>query len=358
MVAAEPEQASDQRPGEGSLTGNPTDQLTNLSALITRQVERHPDRLALLEPAARALTWSELDAQVGAVAAGLVATGLVAGQRIGIDGHNSIAWVVGYLAALRAGLVVVPTDPGESTADRDMLLAEVGARAVLTTRTPTAEDRIPALLLTEQGLADLASQQAAVASPPDAEALAVLATTQGTSGDPKIVMLSHRALLAHVQQVSGYGVVDDQSCVLGMLPFFHAYGLNAVLGTCLAAGARLVIPDGDTWDLLPMIEAERVDNLPITPGLLYRLVDTDGAAERLKGVRTVIVGGAPVPWRLAQRFTELTGLRVERGYGLTEASPGVTSTVGARDPRPVPRRPAAARGRGAGRRRARAERTR
>ncbi len=328
MVAAEPEQASDQHPDDSGLPPSPTERVTNVSALITPHAEHHPDRLALVEPSVRALTWSELEAQVGVVAAGLVATGLVAGQRIGIDGPNSIAWVVGYLAALRAGLVVVPTDPGESTADRDARLAETGARAVLTTRTPDTEDRIPSLALTEQGLADLASQQAVVASPPDAEALAVLASTQGTSGDPKIAMLSHRALLAHLQQVSGYGIVDDHSGVLGVLPFFHAYGLNAVLGTCLAAGARLVIPDSDTWDLLTVIEAEQLDNLPITPGLLYRLVDTEGVAERLHGVRTVIVGGAPLPWRLGRRFTELTSLRVERGYGLTEASPGVTSTVG------------------------------
>ena len=59
-------------------------------------------------------------------------------------------------------------------------------------------------------------------------------------------------------------------------PFFHAYGLNAVLGSWLPAGARLVIPDGDR-DLLDVIEAEQVDNLPITPGLLYRLVDDEGA---------------------------------------------------------------------------------
>ena len=257
-----------------------------------------------------------------------MATGLLAGQRIGLDGGNSIAWVVAYLAALRAGLVVVPTDPGESTDERDSLLAVCGARAVLTTRGGAADERIPSLELSEEGLAALASTATEVATPPDVESLAVIATTLGTSADPKTVMLSHRALLAHLEQVSGYGIVDSDSVVLGVLPFFHAYGLNAVLGSCLAAGARLVLPDPATWDLLTVIEAEQVDNLPITPGLLYRLVHEDDAADRLRGVRTVMVGGAPLPWRLGRRFTELTGLRVERGYGLTEASPGVTTTVG------------------------------
>ena len=328
MVAAQPEQTSDPGPVEGGPSESPGEALSNLSALVTRQAHRRPDGLALVEPGARAVTWAELEQRVATLAAGLGATGLVAGQRIGLDGRNSIDWVVGYLGALRAGLVVVPTDPAESTEQRDALLADTGARAVLTTRTPGTADRIPSLPLTAEGLAGLASEEAPVTSPPDAEALAVLATTQGTSGDPKIVMLSHRALLAHLDQAGGYGILDEDSAVLGLLPFFHAYGLNSVLGSSLAAGARTVIPDPDTWDLLTVIEAERVDHLPITPGLLYRLTEADDVAARLSGVRTVFVGGAPVPWRLAQRFTELTGLRVERGYGLTEASPGVTSTVG------------------------------
>lgn len=335
MVATEPENTADLgadgagHGSDGRAQPEPVSRLSNLSQLVTVQAERRPDRLAVVEPGIRAVTWAELDRQVGAVAAGLVAGGLLAGQRIGLDGPNTIAWVVGYLAALRAGLVVVPTDPAESLEERDDLLAACGARAVLSVRAAGAE-RIPVLELSEDGLVSLSAQgpEVEVATPPDQEALAVLATTLGTSADRKTVMLSHRALLAHLDHVSGYGIVDETSVVLGVLPFFHTYGLNAVLGVCLAAGARLVLPAPDTWDLLTVIETEQVDNLPITPGLLYRLVHDEDAAGRLGGVRTVVVGGAPLPWRLARRFTERTGLRVERGYGLTEASPGVTTTVG------------------------------
>ncbi|HEY5980592.1 MAG TPA: class I adenylate-forming enzyme family protein [Microlunatus sp.] len=328
MVATEPEETSDPVPAwtNGVLAGG--EPVTNLSLLATLQDQRRPDRVALVEPGVRAVTWHELNRRVDGVAGGLVATGLLAGQRIGLDGPNSIAWVVAYLAALRAGLVVVPTDPGEPIDERDRLLAVCGARAVLTTRPGAAHERIPSIELSEEGLAALVSTESEVATPRDVEALAVIATTLGTSADPKAVMLSHRALLAHLEQIGGYDIVDADSVVLGVLPFFHAYGLNAVLGSCLAAGARLVLPDPASWDLLTVIEAEKVDNLPITPGLLYRLVHDDDAADRLGGVRTVVVGGAPLPWRLGRRFTERTGLRVERGYGLTEASPGVTTTVG------------------------------
>ena len=283
MVATEPEETSDLGP-DGVDPGHlgPAG-VSNLSLLAALQAAQRPDRLALVEPGVRAVTWAELNRRVDAVAAGLVDTGLLAGQRIGLDGSNSIAWVVAYLAALRAGLVVVPTDPDEPTDERDSLLARCGARAVLTTRGGATDERIPSLELSEEGLAALTSTATEVATPQDVESLAVIATTLGTSADPKTVMLSHRALLAHLQQVSGYGIIDSDSVVLGVLPFFHAYGLNAVLGSCLAAGARLVLPDPATWDLLTVIEAEQVDNLPITPGLLYRLVHEEDAADRLRG---------------------------------------------------------------------------
>ena len=334
MVATEPENTADLGPGGasrapgGPLPPDGVSRFSNLSQLVTVQAEQRPDRLAVVEPGVRAVTWSELHTQVDGVAAGLVAGGLLAGQRIGLDGTNSIAWVVAYLAALRAGLVVVPTDPSESVEDRDALLAVCGARAVLTTRAAVADERIPALELSDDGLVALSTTAVAVATPPDREALAVAGHHPGRQRRAEDRDAEPPGAARAPRHVSGFGIVDGDSVVLGALPFFHAYGLNAVLGVCLATGARLVLPAPSTWDLLTVIEAEKVDNLPITPGLLYRLVHDEDAADRLAGVRTVVVGGAPLPWRLAQRFTERTGLRVERGYGLTEASPGVTTTVG------------------------------
>lgn len=310
--------------------GNQRTRVGNVSELVTVQAERQPDRVALIEPGVEARTWAQLDAEVGQVSAGLAAQGLVAGQRVGLDGANSIAWVVAYLAAVRAGLVVVPTDPEDPVRDRDDLLAACGARALFTTRTPATADQVSSWELSEEGLANLADVNVPVATPRDPESLAVLACTLGTSGERKIVMLSHRALLANLDQVGAQETVSADSVILGVLPFFHVYGLNAVLGSSLAAGAQLVIPDPSTWDLAAIIESEQIDQLPITPGLLYRLVHDEVAIERLKGVRRVVVAGAALPLQLSDRFTELTGVQVERAYGLTEAAPGVSSTVGSR----------------------------
>ncbi len=76
------------------------------------------------------------------------------------------------------------------------------------------------------------------AAPPDAEALAVILYTSGTSGKPRGAMLTHRALIANIEQIARLdppAVTSDDIC-LGLLPMFHIYGLNCVLGQAVRAG--------------------------------------------------------------------------------------------------------------------------
>ena len=141
-------------------------------------------------------------------------------------------------------------------------------------------------------------------------------------------MLSHRALLAHLEQVSGLEVVAADDVVLEVLPLFHVFGLNSVLGAGVAAGATVVLADALTADTPRLIRDEAITNLPLAPSALYRLMQLPDLAGSVSSVRMVLSGAAPLPERLAADFTAATGLRVERGYGLTEAAPGVASTCG------------------------------
>ena len=102
-------------------------------------------------------------------------------------------------------------------------------------------------------------------SPQDPESLAALLSTAGTSGVPKAAMLSHRALLAHLDQVDRLGFVDVDTVVLAALPLFHVFGLNAVLGSWLRSGARMVIMAGFAG-LFDVVRSEEVTNLPLAPG--------------------------------------------------------------------------------------------
>ena len=206
------------------------------------------------------------------------------------------------------------------------MLRGCGAR-VLFAAEPAAGLDIPTVPLTPAGLQALAGQGAGpVTSPQDPEALAALVCTAGTSGDPKTVMLSHRALISHTEQMAALDLVGPSTTVLTVLPLFGVFGLNAVLGSWLRSGAQLVIMDGFE-DFFDVARDEAVTNLPVAPALLYRMLRDERCATHLGSVTTVVCGGAPLPEDLRAEFTTRTGLRVDQGYGLTEAA-GVSATVG------------------------------
>jgi long-chain acyl-CoA synthetase len=305
---------------------------TNLAELVAAQADSRPDEVAVVEPRPerRSMTWSELNGQVDAVAAGLAAHGLVAGHRIGILGPNSIEFVVAYFAALRAGFVAVPINPMLNGTEIQRIVTDSGLR-VLLTATDQRFEGVHHVSLTAGGLRSLAAPDATpTSSPKDREALAVLLYTAGTSGEPKAAMLTHRALLSHLAQAAQFGVISSESVVLAMLPLFHVFGLNAVLGGWALAGARLVIMDGMDG-FFEVVAAEQVTNVPLAPAVLTKIITDERCRDLAKTVTTVMSGAAPLSADLRAEFTARTGLPVEQGYGLTEAAPGVSVTFGAAD---------------------------
>ena len=164
----------------------------------------------------------------------------------------------------------------------------------------------------------------------DPESLAVLLYTSGTSGRPRAAMLSHRALLANIEQVAAVDppMITGRDVVLGVLPLFHVYGLNAVLGQCVRQCARLVLVDGfDAEGSLDLIEDEAVSVLPVAPPVFAYWMQVPGLEDRLGPVRLVLSGSAPLSPELTEAFTARTSVQIHQGYGLTEAAPVVTSTL-------------------------------
>jgi long-chain acyl-CoA synthetase len=317
--------------------GPPSPPLTNLAQLVAEQARSRPDRVAILQPAQpgrhrRERTWAELDALIDTVAARLAGHGLVAGHRVAICGPNSLDFVVAYFAVLRAGFVAVPLNPDLSGQALQDSVAESGARVLLTAAPDAAATPPPGVaelpLDSDELAADVGGGPHLVLSPQDREALAVLSYTSGTTGSPKLVMLSHRALLAHLENVRPLNIVDANSVVAAHLPMFGIFGLNAVVGGWAMAGATLVVCNGGASEVVDVVEAEGVTNLPVSPALLHGLLHLDRLPERLRTVRTVVAAGAPLSPSLASRFADRTGLRIDRGYGLTEAAPGVSATLG------------------------------
>lgn len=332
----------------------------NLADLLARAAQESPDRVALVEAASgRRMTWAELDDEVTRLARGLSGLGLVAGYRVLIALPNRLEFVTTYFAALRAGLVAVPVNPRSATGELVRTVADCGARVVVGDAATLASVRAAAAGMADAlvGADEELRARAAVPrvvtvsaptvpgestygdllvdrgslppAPVDPEALAVLLYTSGTSGRPRAAMLSHRALSANIEQAAAVEppLITAADVVLGVLPLFHVYGLNAVLGQVVRHQARLVLVDGfDPQDSLDVVEREAVSVLPVAPPVFAYWRDLADLRERLRSVTTVISGSAPLATELLDAFVERTGVTVHEGYGLTEAAPVVTST--------------------------------
>ena len=336
---------------------------SNVAELLSRAATQEPDKTILSEAATgRTVTCSGLEELVQRVVQGLDDAGMVAGYRVMIASGNRIEFVAAYLGALRAGMVVVPVNPRSATGELIRMLADSGTRMVIadgdtisTVRAAvgglgeameaagyeaTTRPRIVTIGTTLSPGERSWDQLIATLGGPtprrvDPETLAVLLYTSGTSGRPRAAMLSHRALLANIEQVAEVKpqMITGRDVVLGVLPLFHVYGLNAVLGQVLRQQARLVLVDGfDPEGSLDLIEDEAISVLPVAPPVFAYWMQLPGLEDRLGPVRLVLSGSAPLDPALTDAFTERTGVEIHQGYGLTEAAPVVTSTLCSENP--------------------------
>ncbi|WP_395657075.1 class I adenylate-forming enzyme family protein [Nocardioides sp.] len=319
----------------------------DVAELVSAAAAEEPDRVALVEPGGRRTTWSQLEDEVARLATGLGLAGVVGGQRVLIAMGNRLEFVTTYLGVLRAQAVAVPVNPRSTVDELARMLDDSGSRVAVAEPATAAAVREAAgtlaapprvVVVGEPSYDDLRAAAAEPVPPlQDPEKLAALLYTSGTSGRPRAAMLTHRALLANVEQVAQVEppMIHRDDVVLAVLPLFHVYGLNAVLGGTMQRRARLVLAERfDPSGTLALVEAEQCTVLPVAPPVFPTWEDQPDLRERLRSVRLVLSGSAPLSAEAVQRFSARTGIPVHQGYGLTEAAPVVTSTLCSAAPEP------------------------
>jgi long-chain acyl-CoA synthetase len=332
---------------------DPPGQPVTLADCVRRAAARGPDRPALYWQD-KSVTWAELDTRVDRVAAWLVGLALPASAghaaRVAIALPNTPDFAAALFGTLRAGLVVVPVNPGYTARELRHLLADSGASVLLAT---------PAVLgIVEQIRADLPDLRSTydeipldpVGTVPDlprptGDHLAVLLYTSGTEGRPKGAMLPHRALLANHRQLARIEppIVRADDVVLLALPLFHAYGLNSGLGAVAYHGACGVLVERfDPADSRDIIARHHVTTVLGVPSMFVGWSLLPDLGEAMSSVRVAVSGAAPLDAATAARFTEATRHPVYVGYGLTETAPVLASTLASPVPlvgsigRPIP----------------------
>lgn len=315
----------------------------NLSAVI----EPHPAAAPALRYRGETTSYGELREQSAVVRTGLAAGGLAPGDRVALVLPTAPEFVSGYLGVLGAGAAAVPLNPESPLAELAGELATVRASVVLVGGSRAASLGGPIAGLgyrvleigaggrlaevsggreTGRGPADAAPPLPLVERTPADPA--VLLFTSGRAGSPKPAVLTHGSLLANLEQMSrvaGLAVTPEDVGVL-VVPPFHVYGLNAVLGIHLFAGASVVLVERfDAPSLLETIARERVTVLPGVPQLFAALMACESATgKELASLRVAISGAAPLALEVAEGFAARFGHPIWQAYGLTEASPSVT----------------------------------
>jgi long-chain acyl-CoA synthetase len=322
----------------------------NLAEALGAPGATAPDRPALRTAGGGVVTHGELASRAAAAA---VAVGGGAGpdDRVALVAGNEAAFVVAYLAVLATGAVAVPLNPSAPSHELARELAVVDpalvvaspARADVARRALSrAEVGARALVLDDDARAPRGARPEVGRSPGD---LAVLLFTAGTAGAPKPAMLTHGSLLANIEQMQAHpGLrLRDHDVVLGALPFFHVFGLNVVLGLALHAGASLALVEHfHPAETLERMATDGVTVVAAVPAMLaawLAAADADpavaaAARDAFARVRLCVSGAAALPAGVAEAVRARWGVAVHEGYGLTEASPVVTTSAVEAEPRP------------------------
>ncbi|MEU4522816.1 AMP-binding protein [Amycolatopsis sp. NPDC024027] len=307
-----------------------------VGGLLTRAAATWPEHPAVLETGTgRGLTYRQVDAAAQAQARRLADAGVEPGDRVGVRLPTSVDFVVAFFGALRAGAVVVPLSPQVPGPELAKLLEHSGAKVVVQR---DADEDLPDSVsgLTPVGDPDGGGEFADAGR--SGEDIAVVSYTSGTTGPPRGVMLSHRALLANLEQISAVeGVLEHDDRVLITIPLFHVYGLGPGLLQATAVGATAVLSERfEAQRTLDDCGEHRVTSITGVPTMYgeFAALGADELRRGLATVRRMTSGAAPLHPKVLGAIREATGLDVYEGYGLTECAPVVTSTLVTGYPKP------------------------
>ncbi|HSK97037.1 MAG TPA: AMP-binding protein, partial [Euzebyales bacterium] len=314
----------------------------SLPDLVLEHAAQRGDKPALIDgPSGRTISYATLGGLVQRVAAGLHARGYGRGDVVAIHSPNLPEYAVVFLAVARLGGVVTTVNPLYTPRELAEQLRASGARALFTVppllqvARPAADevDLEEVFVLGEaEGATPLAALLAAGGDAPEVEIapgdLVVVPYSSGTTGLPKGVMLTHRNLVANIAQIRGmkdhvHVPVGPDDVLLGLLPFFHIYGMTVIMLAALVEGATVVtMPRFDLEQFLDLRQRYGITYANVVPPIIVALAKHP-VVDRydMSGLRGLMSGAAPMGSGVAQLAAQRLGCAVMQGYGMTELSP-------------------------------------
>jgi long-chain acyl-CoA synthetase len=338
-----------------------------LPGLLRESARRRPAQTAIIYFGHK-ISYRELDEAADHFALGLLAKGLLPGDRVALMLPNCPQFVIACYGALRAGATVVPCNPLYVERELEHQLRDSGAKILVTLTlfykmAKAVQPKVgleqlivgnikdyfpPALKLlftvakekkgghraTLEGpgvfswsdfLASHDEKPAAYLPEIKADDIALYQYTGGTTGVPKAAVLTHRNLATNTRMCCAWLGERPKApaTTLAVVPFFHVYGMTGALNLTIYLGGTLVLlPSFVPVDVLKAIHRYHPTLFPGVPAMYIALLNHPQVGKYdLNSIEACISGAAPLPMEIATRFEKLTGAKLIEGFGMTEASP-------------------------------------
>ena len=363
----------------------------NVADLVRAAAAAHGDRVAFRTLDGATLTWAEVDARVDETTATLRTHGARPGDRIAIALPNSAAFAIAFWATLRADAIVVPVNPAYTTPEQHHILTDSTATLLLNTpdlapksivedagtaaepHAADSEERAETERVegadagrstaNSGGQAETAKTERAGAGRGEADSgwrapgepgplpeaeprsapahtlstTAVICYTSGTTGSPKGALLTHDNFISNLHafaELPNLRLMEDD-VLLGLLPFFHIFGLNVILNAAALHGASVLVMDrfSPAGSLHALAEHGVTVAYGAPPVFAAWCAVADAEVPALPALRAAVSGADSLPEPVWHAFQRRFGVPIQESYGLTETAPGLTSNAAAPEPR-------------------------
>jgi fatty-acyl-CoA synthase len=306
-----------------------------LGSWLTRRLVKSGPKPAIIA-GDRTLTYAELEDAAARIGAAFASAEVGPGDRVAYLGENSPEFVEVLFAAGRIGAVMVPLNTRLAPGELAYQLDDAGV-SILVYDDPLAGAALPAAAAAESHVAtwdldELASRAQAAGRfdedvPVTSDDLAVILYTSGTTGRPKGAILTHGNLTANCFNVLIDYDVASTDVALMISPMFHVASLGMGVLPTLLKGATLVVETRFVPSrVLELIQEFKVTTLSGVPTTFQMLMeDPAWEAADLSSLRSLTCGGSAMPRHVIEAYAE-KGVGFTMNYGMTETSPGATST--------------------------------
>ena len=314
-----------------------------LTSFVLERAQQLGSKPALIDgPSGRTITYGDLAGAVRAVGAGLTSKGFTKGDCFAIYMPNVPEYAVAFHGVAAIGGITTTVNPLYTADELAFQLKDSNSKFLLTI--PLFLDKATEaagksgveeifVLGDESGATPVTDLLSAGTEVPDVSIdvhndIAVLPYSSGTTGFPKGVMLSHHNLVSNICQFLGAQGIGEEDAVIGVLPFFHIYGMTVIMNGGLRGGATIItMPRFDLEEYLDLSQKHKVTRAYLVPPVILALAKHPIVDNYdLSSLQTIMSGAAPLGGDLAATAADRLGCFVMQGYGLTETSP-VTHVV-------------------------------